>query len=57
MSPDGNATPEAKAVPSSAVLSWVERLIRIDTTSRKSNLGLIETVRDHLGAAGLVPRF
>ncbi len=41
--------------PSSAVLDWVERLVRIDTTSRKSNLGLIETVRDHLAAAGLEP--
>jgi acetylornithine deacetylase len=56
MSPDGNATPAANAAPSAAVLGWVERLIRIDTTSRKSNLGLIEMVRDHLTAAGLTSR-
>lgn len=30
--------------------------MRFDTTSRLSNLGLIETVRDHLAAAGLAPR-
>ncbi len=33
-------------------LPWIDRLVRFDTTSRLSNLGLIETVRDHLGAAG-----
>ena len=37
-------------------LEWIERLVRFDTTSRLSNLGLIETVRDHLAAAGLAPR-
>jgi acetylornithine deacetylase len=34
---------------------WVERLIRIDTTSAKSNLGLIELVRDYMGHLGLSP--
>lgn len=37
-------------------LSWIDRLVRFDTTSRLSNLGLVETVRDHLGAAGHAPR-
>jgi len=43
------------ARPSLAALDWIERLVRIDTTSRNSNLGLIETVRDYLRAAGLHP--
>ena len=34
---------------------WLARLVAIDTTSRNSNLGLIETVRDHLRARGLDP--
>lgn len=36
-------------------LAWLERLIAIDTTSRNSNLGLIEIVRDALAAQGLKP--
>ena len=36
-------------------LDWLERLAAIDTTSRNSNLGLIETVRDDLRARGLDP--
>lgn len=35
--------------------NWIERLVRIDTTSRNSNLGLIEEVRDHLVYVGLTP--
>lgn len=38
----------ADAVPAS--LAWIERLMRFDTTSRGSNLGLIETVRDAICA-------
>jgi acetylornithine deacetylase len=34
-------------------LDWVQRLVRFDTTSFQSNLGLIETVRDHLQAKGI----
>ena len=34
---------------------WLERLTAFDTTSRLSNLGLIETVRDALAAQGLSP--
>ena len=36
-------------------LDWLGRLVAIDTTSRNSNLGLIETVRDALTAQGLKP--
>ncbi|RYZ09288.1 MAG: acetylornithine deacetylase [Comamonadaceae bacterium] len=36
-----------------ASLPWVERLVRFDTTSFQSNLGLIETVRDHLQSKGI----
>ncbi|RYF61654.1 MAG: acetylornithine deacetylase [Comamonadaceae bacterium] len=34
-------------------LDWVQRLVRFDTTSFQSNLGLIETVRDHLQGKGI----
>jgi acetylornithine deacetylase len=34
-------------------LPWIEKLIRFDTTSFESNLGLIETVRDHLEQQGI----
>ncbi|MEJ2804197.1 acetylornithine deacetylase [Comamonadaceae bacterium PP-2] len=36
--------------------AWLERLVSFDTTSRNSNLALIETVRDALAAQGLAPR-
>jgi acetylornithine deacetylase len=36
-----------------ASLAWIEKLISFDTTSRLPNLGLIETVRDHLKLAGI----
>lgn len=35
--------------------AWLKRLTAIDTTSRLSNLGLIETVRDDLRRQGLDP--
>lgn len=38
-----------------SALNWTERLVAFDTTSRLSNLGLIETVRDHFVARGLQP--
>lgn len=34
-------------------LSWVERLVEIDTTSRVPNIGLIELVRDALAGLGI----
>ena len=37
-------------------LSMIERLIGFDTTSRHSNLGLIEWARDYLGAYGIESR-
>ena len=33
-------------------LDWTRRLVAIDTTSRNSNLGLIEEARDHLAKLG-----
>ncbi|WP_144639749.1 acetylornithine deacetylase [Bordetella genomosp. 13] len=33
--------------------SWLEQLVAFDTTSRKSNLALIETARDYLKAQGV----
>ncbi|MGI4856699.1 MAG: acetylornithine deacetylase [Janthinobacterium lividum] len=38
-----------------ASLPWVERLLRFDTTSRASNLGMIETMRDALLPYGVQP--
>lgn len=46
----------ARRAPSPKALAMVERLIRFDTTSRESNLGLIEWVRDHLQALGATTR-
>jgi acetylornithine deacetylase len=34
-------------------LDWIERLIAFNTVSRESNLGLIETIRDHLTQRGI----
>ena len=42
--------PQSETSPAS--LPWIERLVGFDTVSRNSNLGLIETVRDHLAGAG-----
>lgn len=46
--------PEPHAAQGSA-LEWTQRLVAFDTTSRLSNLGLIETVRDHFASRGLHP--
>ena len=37
----------------SGAVEWVARLVEIETVSRNSNLGLIETVRDFLEGLGL----
>ncbi len=51
-----DATTDALAdAPEHSALDWTRRLIAFDTTSRESNLGLIETVRDHFVAQGLKP--
>lgn len=44
------------SAPSSDVLTWLQKLIAIDTTSRDSNLPLIELVADHARGLGLEPR-
>ena len=41
--------------PSADVLAWLDRLIAIDTTSRDSNLPLVELVADHARSLGLAP--
>ncbi len=46
---------EANA-PCGSALEWTQRLVAYDTTSRHSNLGLIESVRDHFLAKGLRPQ-
>jgi acetylornithine deacetylase len=57
-SPSAPAQPASTAYPASPrssplSLPWVERLVSMDTTSRVPNIGLIETVRDALGALGV----
>ncbi|RKP54717.1 acetylornithine deacetylase [Pararobbsia silviterrae] len=48
---ESDAAPQSHARPAS--LDWIERLIAFNTVSRESNLGLIETVRDHLSKHGI----
>jgi len=53
-----SATETAKApeaAPRGSALEWTQRLVAYDTTTRHSNLGLIESVRDHFLAKGLRP--
>ena len=49
-SPSSHSRPASASTDSSSQsplsLSWVERLVEIDTTSRVPNIGLIELVRD-----------
>lgn len=53
----GSATDSAlPASPSPEALAMIEHLIRFDTTSRESNLGLIEWARDHLERLGATTR-
>jgi acetylornithine deacetylase len=49
--PAGTAARQSTTEP--ACLPWVKRLVAFDTVSRNPNMGLIETVRDELGARGL----
>ncbi len=50
-----NASPAPGRKESSRLrsLDWIERLIAFNTVSRESNLGLIETIRDHLAQHGI----
>ena len=43
------------STPSPEVMAWLEKLIAIDTTSRGSNLPLIDLVADHARSLGLQP--
>ncbi|SAK58115.1 acetylornithine deacetylase [Caballeronia arationis] len=47
------AEPANTETASPVALPWVKRLVSFDTVSRNPNLGLIETVRDELRAAGI----
>jgi acetylornithine deacetylase len=39
--------------PSPSALSWAQRLVRLNTVSRESNLALIECIADHLRGLGV----
>jgi len=47
------STETLEAPPSAAVLDWTQRLVAIDTTSHRPNLGLIETLRDEFARHGV----
>jgi acetylornithine deacetylase len=49
-------TISGQSEPSAEAIDWIRRLIAFDTTSRNSNLGLIEDVRDTLSPLGFVCR-
>ena len=49
----GESGAPSQLVARPASLDWIERLMRFNTVSRESNLGLIETVRDHLSQRGV----
>lgn len=49
-------TMSAPCEPSGEAIGWIKRLIAFDTTSRNSNLALIEVVRDALSPLGFVCR-
>ncbi len=44
------------ARPSADGLAWAQRLVRFNTVSHESNLGVIECIADHLRTLGVVPR-
>jgi acetylornithine deacetylase len=47
------STAASVALADTPAIAWIKRLVAIDTTSRHSNLGLIEMVRDDLKRAGI----
>jgi len=53
--PTAEPAPQATG-PSASALAMIETLIAFDTTSRESNLGLIEWARDHLEKLGAKSR-
>jgi acetylornithine deacetylase len=48
--------PTPAAAPSSRALDWARRLVRLNTVSDRSNLELIEAIRDELATLGVVSR-
>ncbi|SPD64352.1 Acetylornithine deacetylase [Cupriavidus taiwanensis] len=53
--PAHSRQPVPETAARGSALEWTQRLVAYDTTSRNSNLGLIESVRDHFLAKGLKP--
>jgi acetylornithine deacetylase len=47
------STPNPLSQPSPAALAWAQRLVRLNTVSRESNLALIECIADHLRGLGV----
>jgi acetylornithine deacetylase len=47
------AVPLPAEAPSTAVLEWAQRLVRLSTISHQSNLALIECIADHLRGQGV----
>lgn len=45
--------PTMSITPSAAGLEWAQRLVRLNTVSRESNLALIDCVADHLRGLGV----
>lgn len=54
--PRGQAESLGRTGSGNTAVDWIGRLIAFDTTSRNSNLGLIEEVRDRLSGLGFVCR-
>lgn len=53
---NANVSPISRPGPSTETIDIIRRLIGFDTVSRKSNLGLIEWMRDHLADLGVKSR-
>jgi acetylornithine deacetylase len=49
-----NAAPPAR--PTADSLAWAQRLVRVNTVSHESNLGVIDCIADHLRSLGVAPR-
>jgi acetylornithine deacetylase len=51
MTPSPQSAPPAQ--PSAEALAWAQRLVRMNTVSRESNLTLIDCIADHLRSLGV----
>ncbi len=50
---ESTLSPPHTALGEPASLDWIKKLVAFDTVSRHPNMGLIETVRDHLQSFGI----